>query len=328
MAATLLNSAANSAIRFLYPCILMNSSSSLEQTASDCAEASPAMAEAGAHVSNPLIPALACPERGPSSPAEMAERDLQLTLQLLAERMQHLTGASAATIALDDGQELLCRASAGPMATEAGAPLRAEPSLMTQSISTQQIICCNDAENGVLADGTVYGSLGIRAMMVMPLLQQSQTVGMLELLADRTGAFDDNDGAALERLSEMVMTALEHAQAAKRAVNENTEPVSRNEPEVAVGAESPATSEDSPTAQGTLKLQSCEACGFPVSEGRTLCLDCEEARIAEAESGSVPAFLAQLEGDRQRSWLQSHFYTIGTVLMIVLTVVVLMLKLQ
>jgi hypothetical protein len=273
------------------------------------------------------------PANGSSAPA-MAERDLRASLQLLADRMQHLTGASAATVALAEGHEMVCRASVGPMATELGAPVRADATLVIQSIRTQQIICCNNTRNGARGDGTSYRALGIKAIMVMPLIRESKVVGMLELLADKTGAFDDRDGAALEHLSEMVLTAVEHADAAKRAVNELAYSVSAQEFDVPAGIIPPpahrsvAPPAESLAAKQLPEIHHCAACGFPVSTGRVLCLDCEEARTREAGNGTAPAFLSQLAREHEESWLQSHFYTIGTVLMVVLTVVVLMLKLR
>jgi hypothetical protein len=279
-----------------------------------------------------VVPALASMHANTCSPEEMAQRELQAGLQLLADRMQYITGASAATIALTEGQEMFCRASAGPMATELGAPLRADSALVKQSIREQQIICCNAAENGARPDGISYGSLGIRSIMIMPLIRESALAGMFELLADRPQAFDDRDGAALEHLADMVLTALEHSDAAKRAVRDvaTGSPLFAEESEVAITSpDKPAVAASTVQSRGpkeATKVHTCQACGFPVSEGKTLCLDCEEARIAEQSNGIAPAFLSELVRQHERGWLQAHFYTIGTLLMVALTVVVLMLK--
>jgi GAF domain len=224
---------------------------------------------------------------------------------------------------------LLARASAGAMAAETGSRLRADSSLIEQSIATRQIVCCNNAEQALRPDGTRYGADGIRSMMVMPLFRDSAIAGMFELLSDRTQAFDDEDGAVLERLSEMALTAVEHAEAGERASSEIARAF---ESECEIGSDQIAPAEAAVTqsepVKEAAKLDSCEACGFPISEGRKLCLDCEEAQAQGQESGLAPAFLTQLENEKQQGWLQAHFYTIGTVLMVALTVVVLMLKLR
>ena len=311
----------------------MDTYTSLAQATAD--EVEPAhLTSSNTEISGILVPALAALPVNSSSLEETAQRDLKVSLQLLAERMQYITGASAATIALKEGQDMCCRASAGPMATESGAQLRADPALITECIRQRQILCCNAAENGTSADGTGYGTLGIKSIMVLPLIQEAEATGILELLADRPQAFDDRDGAALEHLSEMVLTALEHSDAAKRALAgiATAEPLSSGKPAVPPEGSSSSTPgvslPPSTVAKKVEKARRCEACGFPVSEGRTLCIDCEDAHVAEESSGTAPAFLSQLVREHEQGWLQAHFYTIGTLLMVALTVVALMLKLR
>ncbi len=273
---------------------------------------------------------LPAPEVNAASLADIAQRDLHASLQLLAERMQYITGASAASIALRHGTEFLYSATAGPAEAELGAPLRADPSLVNQSILNEQIICCNNTRNAIQRDGTSYRDVGIKAIMIMTLVRESHVAGILELVADRTDAFDDRDGEVLEHLSEMVFTALEHADAAKRAT---IEIVAAQEIEIPHEVLPPAT-DNSPGAvasTSTPKIPSvhfCDACGFPVSGGRKLCLDCEEAQTQQEGNTLAPGFLSQLAREESQGWLETHFYTIGIVLMILLTVVVLMLKLR
>jgi len=282
-----------------------------------------------------LVPALAALQSDASSPEEMSQRELHITLQLLAQRMQYITGASSATIALDEGRDMISHASAGPMATELRAPLRGDPALLAECIRQQQIICCNDAQNGATTDGTSYAALGISSVMVMPLLRDAEVIGILELLADWPQAFDDSDGAVLEHLSKMVLTALEHSYAAKRrfadiadatpaVIEQSDVPEEPSSLKSEVGTETVLSS----PGKRIENIHRCEVCGFPVSEGRALCIDCEEARAAEESSGTAPAFLSELAREQKQGWLHSHFYTIGTVLMVALTVVALLLKLR
>jgi GAF domain len=266
---------------------------------------------------------------------DMAQRELYLSLQLLANRAQRLSLASAVTIAVAQGEELLCRASAGPMAAEIGTELRAYPMVVRRSIEARQIICCNDTGNLAHPDGTLYADLGIKSMMVMPVMREQRTVAMLELLADRTQAFQDRDGAMLEGMSEMVLIALERADAAKHARQEITAKISsgfRAEIEGLFTSESEPPegdqflAEPSRIAEEIEKVRTCQVCGFPVSDGRTLCVDCEEARRGRESTDPPPSFLAKLEREESRGWFESHFYTLGTLLMVLLTVLVILLK--
>jgi putative methionine-R-sulfoxide reductase with GAF domain len=289
---------------------------------------------------------------------EMAQRDLEAALQLLAERAQYITGASGAAIALLDDTEMICRASAGPSAPELGAEVQVKSGLTGESVRTRQVLRCDDAEIDPRVNRESCRALGIRSVMVVPLIREQEVIGVFELLADRANAFEERDVTALERLAEMVQTGLEHADAAKRALQEIAE---KNDQAVAQQKQSESASTEgkdtSPAVASTQsvaneitkapearqsepvrpleldKIRKCEACGFPVSEGRTLCLDCEAARISGASpqplaGGQTPAFLFQLEKQKKQSWLGAHIYTIGTVLIAVLTVVLLVLRLR
>src|SRR5580692_9292702 len=157
---------------------------------------------------------------GGKSLIEMAQRDLEAALQLLAERAQYITGASGAAIALLDDTEMICRASAGPSAPELGAEVQVKSGLTGESVRTRQVLRCDDAEIDPRVNRESCRALGIRSVMVVPLIREQEVIGVFELLADRANAFEERDVTALERLGEMVQTGLEHADAAKRALEE------------------------------------------------------------------------------------------------------------
>src|SRR6202023_904406 len=164
----------------------------------------------------------------------MAHRYLEAALQLLAERAQYITGASGAAIALIEDSEMICRASAGPSAPEVGAEVQVKSSLTGESVRTRQVLRCDDAETDPRVNRESCRALGIKSVMVVPLIREQEVIGVFELLADRANAFEERDITALQRLAEMVQTGLEHADAAKRALQEiaakNDEGAQQKEP--------------------------------------------------------------------------------------------------
>jgi len=149
----------------------------------------------------------------------------------------------------------------------------------------------------------------------------------------------------------MILTALDHADAAKRALSQiaalaakppHDENHDRGPEPVPAATEAQEISNPASTAEeadplvvmsaAIAKLRECQACGFPVSEGRTLCLDCEAAGQAPAPAATnseTPAFLSELAATRgKQNWLQSHIYTIGTVAVAALTLALLWLRLR
>jgi len=295
-------------------------------------------------------------EDGGKSLSEMAQRDLNVALQLLAERAQYITGASGAAIALREGEELICRARAGPSAPEVGAQLQVSSGLTGESVRTREILRCNDARTDPRVNRENCQALGIASVMVMPLLREQKVTGVFELLSDRTHAFEERDVVALQRLGEMISTAVEHADAVKRGIQavsaspENPAHGGTLQPEVkSFQSEAPPTVKDPAPASATpetdlsflpqetgaemvrarlANIRKCQICGFPVSGSRTLCLDCEAAQNSEEQSpgsrSAAPAFLAEFGAAKKESWLREHVYTIGIVLMVVLTAVILL----
>lgn len=277
---------------------------------------------------------------GGQSLSAMAQRDLRATLQLLTERAQYITGASGAAIALRDGGEMICRASAGPSAPELGAHLQVDSGLSGESVRSKQILRCDDAEIDPRVNRESCRALGISSVMVMPLVREDTVMGVFELFSGRVGAFEERDIVALQRIADMIMTAVEHAEAAtttekriaatdeelavevevQKAVETKEKPAQElsalSAPDVhppeekAVPAEASALS--APSAE-RLSIRKCEKCGFPVSEGRTLCLDCES-------SDTTPAPPYSAEALPEENWLRSHWYIMA--IMVVLALVV------
>ena len=378
-------------------------------------------------------------EDGGRSLNEMAERDLEATLQLLAERAQYITGATGAAIALRDGPDIVCRASAGSVAPEIGAHLQMESGLSGESIRTKQILRCDDAQTDTRVNRESCEALGIASVVVMPLLRENEVNGVFELLSDHPYAFEERDIGALERLGEMVQTALDHVAAARNAaeptipktlaVKPQTETLAAEsaeiiesspdesssdaeprkaeieldmaeilvplspaadarKPEAAVGAvedkehkeqkrdtekvevekvevqkkeasvpvaQAPApesetlepfvadvpefvdldVAKETPKIAGVSQVGKCSACGFPVSEGRTLCLDCEKkekttpaaqpAQASATEDVAAPLFTMGKEEGVQDSWIARNRVLIGVVAVVVVLVIVLFL---
>jgi len=334
----------------------------LDQTTSSGARGVPPPATAAREEF--VAPTRLAPDDSGKSLTEMAQRDLEAALQLLAERAQYITGASGAAIALLEGSEMICRASAGPSAPALGAQVQMKSGLTGESVRTRQVLRCDDAETDSRVNRESCRALGIKSVMVVPLISEQEVVGVFELLADRANAFEERDVTALERLAEMVRTGLEHADAAKRALQEiaakNDQAVAQQkEQKQPEPAPPPAEIKTEPVAPAAVasppvpekvtaleaaqpqpirppeldKIRKCESCGFPVSEGRTLCLDCEVTRLsgenpAPLASSQAPAFLSKFETSKKQGWLGAHIYTIGTVLIVVLTVVLVVLRLR
>lgn len=259
-------------------------------------------------------------EDGGRSLAETAERDLDATLQLLAERARYITGAVAATIAVHEKGQLICRACTGAEAQKVGARLQVGSGLADESIRTRRILRCNDAGNDSRIDPERCRKYGIVSAMVMPLARGPEVVGVFELLAGSANVFEERDVTALERLGEMVETALEHAAAAKQTSEDLSLPEEEHmalsqarasapshsaaaAPVQAKETEPPVqqASEESPLFERG-NVGNCAKCGFPVSGRRKYCLDCEKSQSHHGEiAPQTPSFLSDLNDESDDS---------------------------
>jgi hypothetical protein len=261
--------------------------------------------------------------------AEMAQRDLDAALQLLAERAQYITEATGAAIALrrNAQNDMLCRASAGSNAPELGTLLSTEFGLSGESVRTRLPLRCDNADRDPRVNREGCRQLGIASVAVLPIVSDDQVLGVFELFSGKTNAFEERDLSALQRLGEMVETAVKLAHAAQSlspevpseeekepAIEVATEIVSAPTPAEVALADAPSAPlpaelpvPDSPPIPSTKKpllwsaalhsssatsqqpaqdqshvppvlrnLRKCQACGFPISEGRRLCVECEE----------------------------------------------------
>ncbi len=107
-------------------------------------------------------------EDGGHSLGDWARRDLEATLQLLADRAQYITGASGAAIALREGQHIVCRASSGHSVPELGAHLDVTSGLSGESVRTGKTLRCDDARQDSRVNQESCQQLGIASFAVMP----------------------------------------------------------------------------------------------------------------------------------------------------------------
>ncbi len=164
-------------------------------------------------IPSPLLPS----QDAGRSLAEIAQRDLDAALQLLTDRAQYITGASGAAIALRRAgmNDMLCRASTGDNAPELGALLSTEYGLSGESVRTRQALRCDDAEQDARVNREVCRQLGIASVVVMPVVHDDEVLGVFELFSGRANAFGERDLSAVQRLTEMVQTAVRLATAAE-----------------------------------------------------------------------------------------------------------------
>src|ERR1700683_540110 len=140
-----------------------------------------------------------------------ADLALEIVLNEIVEQACLATGATGAVIVLVRDGEMVCRASSGANAPELGAPLGSESGLTAECVKTRQVQRCDDAQTDPRVDAEASRSLGVRSVMVFPLLRNGEMTGVLEIFSSRPGAFGDRDELTLEALAHRIVKNLDRA---------------------------------------------------------------------------------------------------------------------
>jgi TonB family protein len=123
---------------------------------------------------------------------------LDLVLNELVVRASTATRARSAALALRRGDEMVCRAATGEHAPDLGIPLNMSDGLSGACLRTHQSQLCLDTETDPRVDAVASRRLGVRSMLVVPVLDGDELVGVLEVFATDPAEFVDSDQNLLE----------------------------------------------------------------------------------------------------------------------------------
>lgn len=274
---------------------------------------------------------------------QSASLEFHASVQLLAERARFLTGAEGVAVALEqDGQFVYCAA------TGASAPETGTVADVTRHPLDE---CIRTGRAARLVVERISGEASAQVFhLAVPMLRDEKVVGFFEL-APGPYAFEGTDIETVTRLATMASTALDHLDAAEHTeslIGESS--ISAAEPEKPAPVlrpvlwHAPESSATKPAPVQNLRsgspanVHACNVCGFPVSDGRTLCVECDAHRddpnyaknfardsARKASPPPDPNPLAELfaaQNQNQESWIEAHGYTIASVLVSALTVAI------
>jgi len=132
-----------------------------------------------------------------------------------------------------DHDEMVCKASAGVSTPEIGARLQMDSGLSGESIRTKETLRCDDTKTDGRVNQQSCEELGIASVVIMPILEGEDVIGVFELFSNHPHAFQDRDITALERMGFMVRTALAQAESAEMGLqkrNTDVNATKRDEP--------------------------------------------------------------------------------------------------
>jgi TonB family protein len=126
------------------------------------------------------------------------ELALDLVLNEVVVRAADATAASAAALALARDDEMVCRASTGRHAPDLGIRLNTRDGLSGACLSTREPQLCLDTETDPRVDAVASRRLGIRSMLIVPILDRDDVIGIIEVFSPEPDTFSPAHDMLLE----------------------------------------------------------------------------------------------------------------------------------
>jgi TonB family protein len=136
---------------------------------------------------------------------------LDLVLNEIVEHARLATGATAAAIALARGDEIVCRATTGANAPDLGVQLNVHSGLSGACVQSKMWQRCDDTETDPRVDAEVCRDLGVRSILVFPVIRENELLGIFEIFSPRPNAFTDREIQTLEALSRSIVNNVNRA---------------------------------------------------------------------------------------------------------------------
>lgn len=151
---------------------------------------------------------------------------LDLVLNDVVEQARTVTGATGAAVAMFRDGKLTCRASSGENAPGLGVPVDASSGLAVACVSTGEIQQCQDTETDERVNAEACQLLGVRSMLIAPLVEGQRLVGLIEVFSPWPNAFGKREISALQVLAGRIAESNREAEAVI------TTPEPEEEPEI------------------------------------------------------------------------------------------------
>jgi len=145
--------------------------------------------------------------------SEIAAADLDSgeVMQLVAQRAQELTGASAGVIEVPDRDEMVYTVTTGDATPYLGIRLDRDSSLSGLALDLDQVLHCNDTEVDPRIDRAASRRVNARSMIAVPLRHGGEAVGVLKVYSSDADAFGPEQVETLQLLTESISAQMAHA---------------------------------------------------------------------------------------------------------------------
>lgn len=149
-----------------------------------------------------------------------ADPSLDSVMRIVVDKAMELTPASGACVELAEGDEMVYAVVGGSLVGQDGLRLNLHTSLSGLSVRTGETTVCTDSEEDPRVDAAACRKVGLRSMIVVPLIHRGATVGVLKVVHPMPGAFSDVDVSTMEPLARFIASSMFHASELEAALRD------------------------------------------------------------------------------------------------------------
>lgn len=137
--------------------------------------------------------------------------DPNKVVNAVIRRTQELTRSTGAVVEILDDDALVYWAASGSAESQVGLWIGAAGSLSGLCIARNMVLCCDDSEEDPRVNRQACRRVGLRSMLVTPLLYEGKPLGVLKVLSPYPRAYREPDIQAMTMMATLVGAVLGHA---------------------------------------------------------------------------------------------------------------------
>ncbi len=134
--------------------------------------------------------------------------DLSAVMDFVTEQAQAMTRAGGAVLELAEDDQMVYRAVAGMASHQLGLRLDRATSMSGMSVETGEVLTCTDSETDNRVDRDACRKVGLRSMVVVPLVHRGSPVGVLKVMSEQVDAFARRDATVLGLMAELIAASV------------------------------------------------------------------------------------------------------------------------
>ena len=140
-----------------------------------------------------------------------AVADPEKVVHVIVEKVHELTGGTGAMVELVHDEDLFYLAASGTASAFVGFHVPIDGSLSGRAVREKSPMQCDNADLDPRVDGEACRTIGVRSMIIAPLLHGEVVLGALKSISTQAGAFRDIDAYVLQILAGITSSALVRA---------------------------------------------------------------------------------------------------------------------